>query len=96
MAMKNPMHPGKILKGEIDELGYSVAKLAEFLGVTRQQLYRVVNGESSITTEMALRIEKTIGGSADLWLRMQIAYDLSRARTKKLKPDARKLEPLAA
>lgn len=96
MAMKSPMHPGKVLKGEIQELGYSVAQVAEFLGVTRQQLYRVVNAESSVTTEMALRIQITIGGTADLWLRMQIAYDLAQARTKKLKPNARKLERLLA
>jgi antitoxin HigA-1 len=96
MAMKSPMHPGRVLKGEIEELGYSVAQVAEFLGVTRQQLYRVVNAESSVTTEMALRIEKTIGGTADLWLRMQVAYDLAQARPRKLRPDARKLEPLVA
>jgi antitoxin HigA-1 len=82
MPMKNPAHPGKILKGEIDELGYSISKTAELFGVTRQQLHRVVKGESSISAEMALRIEAVIGGSADLWLRMQVAYDLAQLRLK--------------
>jgi addiction module HigA family antidote len=53
-----------------------------FFGVTRQQLHRVVKGESSISAEMALRIEAVIGGSADLWLRMQVAYDLAQLRLK--------------
>jgi antitoxin HigA-1 len=82
MPMKNPPHPGKILKGEIDELGYSISQTADLFGVTRQQLHRVVKGESSISAEMALRIEAVIGGSADLWLRMQVAYDLAQLRLK--------------
>ena len=58
MLMKNPPHPGLGIRDEIDELGLSVAAAAEGLGVTRQQLYRVINGNSSITPEMALRLEK--------------------------------------
>jgi addiction module HigA family antidote len=80
MVMKNPAHPGALLKDDIEALGLSVAATAKGLGVTRQQLYRVINGESAITPDMALRLEKALGGGADFWLRMQSAYDLAQAR----------------
>ena len=78
--MKNPAHPGALLKDDIEALGYSVAAAAKGLGVTRQQLYRVINGENAVTPTMALRLEKALGGEADFWLRMQAAYDLAQAR----------------
>jgi antitoxin HigA-1 len=86
MRMKNPPHPGRLLKADIEALELSIAEAAEGLGVTRQQLYRVTNCESAISAEMALRIEKAIGGSADLWVGMQKSYDLAQARKKKLVP----------
>ena len=82
MPMKNPPHPGLGLKDDIEALGLTVAKAAEGLGVTRQQLYRVIRGESGITPEMAIRLEKAIGSTADAWLRMQSAYDLAQARSR--------------
>jgi addiction module HigA family antidote len=63
-------------------LGLSVAEAAAGLQVTRQQLYKVIQGQSAITPDMALRLEAAVGGSADWWVRMQAAYDLAhRART---------------
>ena len=82
MQMKNPPHPGGMIRDDIDELGLSVARAALALGVTRQQLYRVINGQSAITADMALRLEKVIGGGAGLWLRMQAGYDLAQAKLK--------------
>ena len=93
MEMKNPPHPGGLIRDDIEELGLSVAMAALALGVTRQQLYRVINGQSAITAEMALRLEKVIGGSAGLWLRMQVGYDLAQA---KLRRPAVGLKRLAA
>ncbi len=94
--MKNPPHPGGLIKDNIDELGLSIAEAAEGLGVTRQQLYRVVRGENGISPEMAVRLEKAFGGAADFWLRMQMSFDLAevraRAETLKVKP----LEPKVA
>ena len=72
-SMKNPPHPGGLVKDNIDELGLSIAEAAEGLGVTRQQLYRVIRGESGISPEMAVRLEKAFGGTADFWLRMQMS-----------------------
>ncbi len=91
MPMKNPPHPGRLVKDEIEALGLSVAKAAEGLGVTRQQLYRVINGECGISPEMAVRLEKGIGSSADAWLRMQMTFDLAQVRARSPKIDIRPL-----
>ena len=94
--MKNPPHPGALVKDNIDELGLSIAEAADGLGVTRQQLYRVIRGENGISPEMAVRLEKAFGGSADFWLRMQMSFDLAKVRahagTIRVKP----LEPKVA
>ena len=58
----------------------SVAEAAKAIGVTRQQLYNVINGRSAVTPEMAVRFEKAFGGGADMWLRMQAAHDLANVR----------------
>ena len=78
--MKSPPHPGGLIRDNIDDLGLSVAEVAAGLGVTRQQLYNVINGKSAITPEMALRLEKAFGGSADVWLGMQVDHDLAQVR----------------
>jgi antitoxin HigA-1 len=80
MTMKNPAHPGSLIRDNIDELGFSVAEAAEALGITRQQLHRVISGASGLSPEMAMRLEKGMGGSADAWLRMQANYDIAQAR----------------
>ena len=80
MPMKNPVHPGALAKANLDELNVSVAQAAKSMKVTRQQLYNVIQGRSSVTPQMALRFEKAFGGSADMWVRMQAAYDLAQAR----------------
>jgi addiction module HigA family antidote len=82
MAMKNPPHPGALVRDNLDDLGLSVSEGAAALGVTRQQLYNVLNGRSAITPEMAVRLEKAFGGSAELWLAMQAAYDLAQVRAR--------------
>ncbi len=91
MPMKSPSHPGRMIKAELEELGLSVAEAADGLGITRQQLYRVISGESAVSPDMALRLEKAVGGDAGLWLRMQVNYDLARARLRKPTSSVRKL-----
>lgn len=78
MAMKNPPHPGELIRDNLEDLGLSVAEAAAGLGITRQQLYNVIKSRSGVTPEIALRLEKAFGGSADLWLRMQVNYDLAQ------------------
>ena len=80
MSMQNPAHPGALIRDNIEALALSVAEAAAGLGVTRQQLYRVINGQHAVTPEMAVRLEQAFGGSADAWLRMQANFDLRRVR----------------
>ncbi len=96
MPMKNPPHPGAGLKDDFEALGFSVAEAAKGLGVTRQQLYRVVNGQCAISPEMAVRLEKAIGGTAAGWLRMQINFDLAQARARVATAKIKRLEPKVA
>lgn len=85
MAMKNPPHPGPGIRDDIDALGLSIAEAAQGMGITRQQLYNLINGKSGITPEMAVRLEKAVGSSADHWLRLQAAHDLAGVRQSDLK-----------
>jgi addiction module HigA family antidote len=90
MLKKTP-HPGQGLKDEIAALGLSIAQFAKALGVTRQQLYRIINGDSGITPEMAMRLELVVGSSADFWLRLQMNYDLAQIRNRAAKFNLKKL-----
>ncbi len=72
-----PVHPGEILREDVlKRLGLSVSEAARKLGISRQQLHRILACTHPITTEMALRIGKFAGNGAGLWLRMQQSYDL--------------------
>ena len=82
--MKNPAHPGGLVRDNIDELGLSVAEVARGIGVTRQQLHRLIKGQHGVSPDMALRLEQAFGGSADAWMRMQITYDLAQARARSI------------
>ncbi len=81
MPMKNPAHPGRIVRSAgLEPLGLSVTAGAKILGVTRQTLNNVINGKSGISPEMAIRLAKAFGSTAETWLRMQLAHDLAAAR----------------
>ena len=75
--MKNPSHPGELVKANLDELGMNIDDAAKALGITQQQLYDVISSESAVSPEMAIRFEMAFGGGADMWLRLQAAYDLA-------------------
>ncbi len=81
MPMKNPPHPGRtILHDCLEPLGLTVTAGARVLGVSRPTLSNVINGKAGISPEMAIRLEKAFGSTADAWLRMQAAHDLAQAR----------------
>ena len=81
MPMKNPPHPGDLIKTEIIEpLGLSVTGAAGILKVRRATLSDLPNGKSALTPEMALRIEKAFGPDMDHLLRWQLAYDVAQMR----------------
>lgn len=96
MPMKSPPHPGALIRDLLDELALPMTRAAAGLGVTRQQLYNVMNGRSALSPDMALRIEQALGGTADAWMRMQIAHDLARLRARKDRPVVARLAPRAA
>jgi len=75
-----PTHPGIMLRDDVlPSLGLSVTTAASQLGVSRQNLHRLLAGEIAVTPEMALRLGKFCGNGPELWLRMQQSYDLRRA-----------------
>lgn len=81
MPMKNPPHPGRIVRQDcIEPLGLTITGAAKALGITRQALNNLVNGKAGISPEMAVRISKAFGGSPEMWLRLQANYDLARIR----------------
>ena len=76
-----PSHPGDFIRTEIiEELGLTVTKAAEVLGVRRATLSDFLNGKANLSPEMALRIEKAFDVSMDMLLRMQAWYDASQMR----------------
>ena len=81
MAMHSPSRPGDMVGNMISEMGLTVTAAARHLGVTRQALNNLINNErTSVSPEMALRLEAVFGSSADNWLRLQAAYDAAQIR----------------
>jgi addiction module HigA family antidote len=75
----NPAHPGEVLRDYLGEM--TVSEAASRLKVTRAHLSRILNGHSSVTPEMSLRLSSALGTSPDFWLKMQGQFDLWQART---------------
>jgi addiction module HigA family antidote len=83
MPMKEPPHPGLSVRYEcLEPLELSVTEGAKILCVKRQTLNNLVNGQAGISPEMAIRLHKAFGGSAEAWLALQTAFDLAQARKK--------------
>ena len=87
------IHPGEVLREDVlPALGLSVSETARRLGVSRQQVHRILACTHPITVEMALRLGKLIGNGPGLWLRLQQNYDLGcmepvlRSELEKIKP----------
>jgi addiction module HigA family antidote len=96
MSMKSPPHPGRIVRQEcIEALGLSVTAAANGLGVTRKALSELVNGKSGISPEMAVRLSKAFGSSPELWLGLQMDFDLAQLRMKRGKIKVRKFAAAA-
>ncbi len=77
MRMHNPPHPGEVLRELcLEPKGLSVTRAAEALGVSRKTLSSILNGRAGISSEMALRLGKAFGTSAESWLTQQMQYDL--------------------
>lgn len=97
MPTKNPVHPGKIIRHDcLVPLELTVTAAAKVLRVSRQALNNLLNGKAGVTPEMAIRLEKAFGGTADTWLRMQMNYDLARAMKAENKIKVTRYKPARA
>ena len=89
-----PSHPGAFIRLEvIEEFGLNVTAAARILGVRRATLSDLVNGNASLSPEMALRVEKAFGLSMDLLLRMQAWHDATRMRARADEIDVQRYQP---
>ena len=94
MSMKSPAHPGRIVRSAcLEPLRLSVTAGAKILGVSRQTLNKIVNGQAGISPEMAFRLTKAFGSTKETWLEMQLAYDLAAVRKDKSKIKVRRQHP---
>ena len=81
MFSVEPQHPGSSIRRScLEPRGFTVADGARILRVTRQALHNVVTGKTGISPEMALRLEKAFGDSAETWLQLQLDFDLFQVR----------------
>lgn len=98
MSMKNPPHPGRIVRQDcLEPLHLSVTRAAQVLEVSRQTLNNLVNERAGISAEMAVRLAKAFGGTPETWVRLQAAYDLAQAlsRTREIAVKRYKPKPAA-
>ena len=96
MVMKNPPHPGLSVRLDcLEPLGLNVTEAAKRLGVSRKQLSDIVNCHAGISPEMAIRLDKAFGGGAEIWLRLQAAYDLAQAMKRADRIVVERLSPAA-
>ena len=94
--MKNSPHPGLSVRHDcLEPLGLNVTEAAKRLGVSRKQLSDIVNCHAGISPEMAIRLDKAFGGGAEIWLRLQVAYDLAQAMKRADRIVVERLSPAA-
>lgn len=78
-AARCPSHPGALLNDIIPDTGRTKVEIATMLGISRQQLYDIVNEKKPISPNVAARLGKLFGDGAAIWLKMQAAYDAWQA-----------------
>ena len=94
MKMKNPPHPGRIIRSEcLEPLGLSVTGAAKILGVARLTLSNLVNGKNGVSPEMAIRLSKAFGSSPEVWLGLQMDYGLAQAKKSAARIKVKKAVP---
>ncbi len=77
--MSNPIHPGRILKEELEARGLSANRLALDLGVPANRITGILNGKRAVSADTALRLARYLGTSARFWVNLQSHYDLEVA-----------------
>ena len=89
-------HPGEMLKDELEARGMSAHALSLALRLPASRISQIIRGQRAITPETALRLARYFGGSAAIWLRLQVAYDLYRAESELAGKIAAEVAPAAA
>lgn len=79
MEMHDPAPPGELLAGWLEDLDMTVTRFAAHVGVSRVMLSRILNGRSSITADMDLRLSEALGTAPGYWLKLQAQRDLWEA-----------------
>lgn len=83
MASSLLIHPGEMIKDELEARGITQKELAQQMGVSYTVFNEIVNGKRPVTTEYALLLEASLGTSASLWLRLQADYNIQKVRQDK-------------
>ena len=101
MERKNglpPVHPGEILKKDVlPSVRLSVTAAAKSLGVSRQMLHDILAGRKPLSAIMCLKVSRLFGGSPEVWMRLQAAYDLKKAeQNKKIMKRVARIVPVKA
>jgi len=91
-----PIHPGEILRGEMEELELSARQLAAALAVPTNRVTGILNEERALTADTALRLARYFGTTAEFWLNLQTAYDLRATEAAKGKKIKSEVAPRAA
>lgn len=77
------IHPGEMIKDEIEYRGLSQRRLAAQMGISPTLLNEILNGKRSVSTEYALLFEAALGIDAEIWIRLQADYDMQKAKSNK-------------
>jgi len=83
--LNDPIHPGEILSDELENIGMTASVLAERIGVPKNRLYEIIKEQRGMTADTAMRLGVFFGTGPNLWLNLQMAYELDVARPKSTK-----------
>jgi addiction module HigA family antidote len=73
-----PVHPGEVLQDELEEVGLTQSALAYHIGVLPKTINEICRGKRGISAEMAMKLSKALGGSAQFWLNLQNNWEISQ------------------
>jgi len=73
-----PVHPGEVLRDELEEIGLTQSTLAKHIGVLPKTVNEICRGKRGISAEMAMKLSKALGGSPQFWLNLQNNWDISQ------------------
>ncbi|MCY3981379.1 MAG: HigA family addiction module antitoxin [Alphaproteobacteria bacterium] len=89
-----PLHPGEILRGELDELGLSANALSKALGVPVNRVTMILNGQRGVSADTALRLARYFGTTPQLWINLQKTWELRQAEVATGREIAKRVTPL--